>query len=36
MEELATWITSVDNEFFVKSQVNRIWFHLMGRGLVEP
>ena len=36
IEELAAWITSADNKFFVKSQVNRIWFHLMGRGLVEP
>jgi len=36
IEELAKWITSADNEFFVKSQVNRIWFHLMGKGLVEP
>ena len=22
--------------FFAKAQVNRVWFHLFGRGLVEP
>src|SRR5262249_13387188 len=25
-----------DNPFFAKSLVNRIWYHLMGRGIVEP
>lgn len=33
---LATWLTSPDNELFVKSQVNFVWYHLLGRGLVEP
>jgi hypothetical protein len=33
---LAQWLTSPDNELFVKSQVNFIWYHLLGRGLVEP
>jgi hypothetical protein len=33
---LADWLASPENELFVRSQVNRIWFHLMGRGLVEP
>ena len=33
---LAAWLTSPENELFVRSQVNRIWYHLMGRGLVEP
>lgn len=36
LEALARWLTSPQNELFVKAQVNRIWFHLMGRGLVEP
>ena len=27
-----TWLTSPDNPFFAKSVVNRIWFHLMGKG----
>jgi hypothetical protein len=34
--ELASWLTSPDNPFFAKSMVNRIWYHLMGRGIVEP
>lgn len=33
---LANWVTSPDNEFFARAQVNRIWLHLMGRGLVDP
>jgi hypothetical protein len=33
---LADWLTRPDNELFVKSQVNFIWYHLLGRGLVEP
>lgn len=34
LRELSTWITT--NPLFAKSQVNRVWFHLMGRGLVDP
>ena len=33
---LATWLSGPDNPFFAKSLVNRIWFHLIGRGIVEP
>ena len=33
---LAAWLTSPDNELFVKSQVNFVWYHLMGKGLVDP
>ena len=33
---MAKWLTSPDNPFFAKSMVNRVWFHLMGRGIVEP
>ncbi len=33
---LSEWLTSEDNAWFAKSAVNRIWKHLMGRGLVEP
>ena len=36
LEQLAAWTTSPENELFVKSQVNFVWYHLMGRGLVEP
>ncbi len=33
---LSSWITSQDNDYFAKVQVNRVWAILMGRGLVEP
>ena len=33
---LAGWLTSGENPFFAKSLVNRIWFHVVGRGIVEP
>jgi hypothetical protein len=36
LDTLAAWIASPDNAFFAKAQVNRIWLHLMGRGLVDP
>ncbi|WP_435005817.1 DUF1549 and DUF1553 domain-containing protein [Tundrisphaera lichenicola] len=35
LDELANWLT-VDNPQFARNMANRIWFHLMGRGLVEP
>jgi hypothetical protein len=35
-EILAAWLTKGDNPFFPKSVVNRIWFHLNGRGIVDP
>src|SRR5262249_44385553 len=33
---LADWLTSAKNPFFAKSVVNRVWFHLIGRGIVDP
>jgi hypothetical protein len=36
LQQLAAWITSPQNPFFARVQVNRIWFHLMGRGIVDP
>lgn len=33
---LADWLIHPDNPFFAKAVVNRIWFHLHGRGIVEP
>jgi hypothetical protein len=33
---LADWVADPGNPFFARAQVNRIWFHLFGRGLVEP
>lgn len=32
----ADWLTAPQNPFFAKASVNRIWGHLMGRGIVEP
>jgi hypothetical protein len=34
--ELAAWMTSPDNPFFARNLANRVWAHLLGRGLVEP
>ena len=36
LEPLADWLTSPDNRLFVKSQANFVWYHLLGRGLVDP
>ena len=33
---LASWLSGPENPFFAKSLVNRIWYHLLGRGIVEP
>lgn len=33
---LAAWLTRPDNPFFAKAMANRIWYHLMGRGIVDP
>jgi hypothetical protein len=35
-EALATWMTSDNNPFVPKSVVNRVWFHITGRGIVDP
>ncbi len=32
----AQWLTAPENPFFAKAAANRIWFHLFGRGLVDP
>ncbi len=34
--ELAGWLTAPDNPLFTRTIVNRVWKHLLGRGLVEP
>ncbi|MHC4877309.1 MAG: DUF1549 domain-containing protein [Planctomycetota bacterium] len=31
-----TWLTSKDNPYFARVEVNRIWAQVMGRGIVEP
>jgi hypothetical protein len=33
---LADWLTDGKNPFFAKSVANRIWFHVIGRGVVDP
>jgi hypothetical protein len=33
---LARWLTSVDNPFFARAMVNRMWAHFFGRGFVNP
>lgn len=35
-EALAAWMVSPENPYFDKAAVNRIWYHLTGRGIVEP
>lgn len=36
LDALAEWVTGPDNPWFARMQANRIWYHLMGRGLVDP
>jgi hypothetical protein len=33
---LAQWMTTPNNPFFAKAMVNRFWYQLFGRGLVNP
>jgi hypothetical protein len=33
---LARWITSPENPYFARASVNRTWWHLFGRGFVNP
>jgi hypothetical protein len=35
-EVLAEQVTSADNPFFARSTVNRLWYHLLGKGIVDP
>lgn len=36
LQALADWIADAKNPFFARAQANRVWHHLMGRGIVEP
>ena len=36
LDQLAQWLTSGENRRFAETQVNFIWYHIMGRGLVDP
>ncbi|WP_254507205.1 DUF1549 and DUF1553 domain-containing protein [Anatilimnocola floriformis] len=33
---LVAWLVAPDNRYFARSTVNRLWYHLLGRGIVEP
>ena len=35
LDDLAGWLTR-DNPQFTRNLANRVWFHLIGRGVVEP
>ncbi|QDU31551.1 hypothetical protein ETAA8_67100 [Anatilimnocola aggregata] len=35
-QPLADWLTAPGNRYFARSTVNRLWYHLLGRGIVEP
>ena len=36
LEALAEWITRPENPYFARALVNRVWFHVFGRGIVDP
>jgi hypothetical protein len=36
LQMLADWVADPANPFLARAQVNRVWFHLMGRGIVDP
>ena len=36
LNQLSAWLASPQNPYFAKAQVNRVWFHLFGRGIVDP
>jgi hypothetical protein len=33
---LAKWMTAPENAWFARNLANRVWAHMLGRGLVEP
>ena len=35
-ELFSSWLTSSDNPFFARVAVNRMWAHLLGRGIIDP
>jgi hypothetical protein len=36
LQALADWVARPDNAFFARTQANRIWAYLLGRGIVDP
>ena len=35
-DHLADWLTDPKNKYFGPSVANRVWFHLIGKGVVDP
>ncbi len=35
LDDLANWLTR-DNPQFARNMANRVWFHLLGRGIIDP
>ena len=35
-QAFANWLTNSSNPYFAQVEANRIWTHLLGRGIVEP
>jgi hypothetical protein len=33
---LASWLTSKENPYFSRELTNRTWYHLLGRGIIDP
>ncbi|MDA0284021.1 MAG: DUF1549 and DUF1553 domain-containing protein, partial [Planctomycetota bacterium] len=36
LQRLALWMSAADNDRFAATQANRIWFQIMGQGIVDP
>jgi Protein of unknown function (DUF1549)/Protein of unknown function (DUF1553) len=36
LQVFAEWVAEPSNPLFARAQVNRIWYFLMGRGIVDP
>ncbi len=36
LQRIAEWMSSPDNDRFAAAQANRIWYQIMGRGIVDP
>jgi hypothetical protein len=36
LQKLADWVADPANPYLARAQANRVWYHLMGRGIVDP
>ncbi len=34
--KFADWLTDAKNPYFAKAVANRVWYHLLGKGIVDP